>query len=133
MFKKKLKMLPLISALILGLCIGAPSHALVSSCQKTAGTIAHLVTWDGFEKITFDVTGWLTNAEGPNAPTPGVSASSSVPTSTEDPVGHYLINWAPGPWEIIGDSFQFAIISTNPVQVITNPFPGACGESFTLP
>lgn len=109
--------------------------ALTSNCVKFPGiTIGHEVTWTLIEGITFNSTTYQTNATGPNAPFPGVTAFSTAATNSSQPVGHYLFGWIPGNWQILGDAGQFAVIGIYPdFQIIFNPNPSGCIEDYVLP
>ena len=109
------------------------ASAISSYCLKYPGTtLTHEVFWSNFETMTFATTMMQSHAWGPNAPD-GVTAYTNHSTSESQPLVHALYNWAPGQWGILGDSNKFAIISYNPVQIITNPNPGWCAEDYILP
>lgn len=114
----------------------ANSHALNSYCLKWTNpvvTVAHEVFWMGWEAVIYEWTVVESEAWGPGAPG-GVDYINQYPSgTTTQPVQHVLVNWEPGIWNIIGQSTQYTYIDTDPVQVIFNPEPGTCGETYTLP
>lgn len=122
----------LVGSILALMTISISANALTSACIRYPGiTIAHVVTWTFVEQLAYDITIYQSNFEGPNAPYPGITAVSQVTTDTPQPVGHWLGGWAPGLWQVLGDSNQFAIISTNPLEIIVNT-PDGCIEDYML-
>ena len=109
------------------------AHAMNSYCLKYPGiTITHEVFWTQYEQTTFYITMMQTHAWGPGAPN-GVTLFTNHPTTDTQPLVHSLVNWQPGQWGILGDAGQFAIISFDPLRIISNPQPSACAEDYSLP